>query len=205
MGTGIANITAAKRALAKASALDEVLEIRDKAEAIRAYMRAASESLDAQNAAADIKLRAERKAGELLAEMQLHEGGRPQKTCTTMVQVSLNDLGISRNQSSRWQLAAKLPEDEYMRLVTSCNDAGKELTQVAVLRAARIYAFGELGPNETHELRPQTQNLNLLDLIAMARSAIAELAESFGEMHLPTLIGVLKDEVETLETRNHGN
>lgn len=203
MGTGIANITAAKRALAKASTLDEVLEIRDKAEAIRAYVRAAAESLDAQNAAADIKLRAERKAGELLAEMEKQKN---QYTAGNTMLPALNNLGITKMQSSRWQLAAQLPEEEYMRLVTSCNDAGKELTQVAVLRAARIYSFGESEAIETQEHTSKNENLSLLDLIAMARAAVADLVESFGESHIQTLIGVLKDEIETLEAaKNDSN
>jgi hypothetical protein len=204
MGTGIANITAAKRALAKASTLDEVLEIRDKAEAIRAYMRAASESLDAQNAAADIKLRAERKAGELLAEMEGSGKGGDRKSSNAVL-LDLAKLGITKMQSSRWQLAAQLPEEEYIRLVTSCNDAGKELTQITVLRAARIYAFGESEAIETQQLTSQKQNTNLLDLIVMARAAVADLVESFGESHIQTLIGVLKDEIETLEGRKDDN
>jgi len=52
----------------------------------------------------DIKLHAERKAGELLAKMEL-KAGRPGKnnTCT------LQALDIEATQSSRWQAEAKVP------------------------------------------------------------------------------------------------
>ena len=59
--------------------------------------------------ATEIKVRAERRAGELLAAMEKHEGGRPTKTSDTQEQVSaptLSQLGIDKKQSSRWQKLA---------------------------------------------------------------------------------------------------
>jgi len=61
--------------------------------------------LDAQNRAAEIKLRAERKAGEMLAGMVKHPGGRPSgNVCPKGT--GLSEIGISRKQSSRWQKVA---------------------------------------------------------------------------------------------------
>src|SRR6516162_6629474 len=48
----------AKRALELARTVDEVKDVRDKAEALRLYMQQAGESLEMQNAVAEIKLRA---------------------------------------------------------------------------------------------------------------------------------------------------
>ena len=63
-----------------------------------------------QNYAAEIRIRAERKVGEMLADAELSKGGRPSdKTATTMGGVSLADLGINHNASSRWQLLASIP------------------------------------------------------------------------------------------------
>lgn len=53
-----------------------------------------------------------RRAGELLAEMPKHEGGRPEKTSDTKSEVftpRISDLGIHPRNSSRWQSVAKLP------------------------------------------------------------------------------------------------
>lgn len=58
----------AKHAIVKAASVDEVKSIRDKAEAFRLYVKKIGESLEMQNRCAEIKLRAERRAGELLME-----------------------------------------------------------------------------------------------------------------------------------------
>jgi len=58
----------AKNELVLATSIDEVKDIRNKAEALRAYAKQAGESLDMQNQCAEIKIRAERRAGELIPE-----------------------------------------------------------------------------------------------------------------------------------------
>ena len=96
----------------------DVLKIRDKAAAIKVYMQSAGESLAVQNQAAEIKLRAERKAGALLAEMELTNGGKNQHTrelSDTMSASSLSDLGITPKQSSRWQAAEWIDQNQLGR------------------------------------------------------------------------------------------
>ena len=74
MSTSLARIDAAERALAEAQDLRDILEVRNKAEAVRSYVKARKKSLSVQNRAAAIKLMAERRAGALLAEMeQVHQ------------------------------------------------------------------------------------------------------------------------------------
>ncbi len=63
MSTALVWFDQARQALAKAKTVDEVKEIRDKAEALRIYTRQAGEGLEMQNWCAEIKLRAERRAG----------------------------------------------------------------------------------------------------------------------------------------------
>src|SRR5262245_119700 len=52
--------------LEQCRSLDEVKTIRDKAEAIRVYAKKIGESQRSQNAAAEVKIRAERRMGELI-------------------------------------------------------------------------------------------------------------------------------------------
>jgi hypothetical protein len=64
--------------------------------------------------AAEIRLRVERRAGEMLAAMEKAKNG---KSTTT----SLVAPGITHNQSSRWQTEAKLDEDEFDEIVRECH------------------------------------------------------------------------------------
>jgi len=68
------HLTQARQALTLAKSIDEVKDIKDKAEALRAYAKQAGMGLQMQNDCAEIKLRAERRAGELLAEMDKNPG-----------------------------------------------------------------------------------------------------------------------------------
>jgi len=196
----LAKLSVARRALTQAKTLQDVLDVCDVAAAVRSYVKAAGESLEIQNAASDIRLSAERKAGELLASMDLKPGAKPINDSVSPI--GLDAIGITGKQSSRWQLAAKLPEEDYAAIVDRCNTSGKELTQAAVLRAARIFVFGEPEKSELPSVSHKTK-ASLIDLIAMARASVADLVESFGQEHIVTLIGVLRDELETLEANSH--
>ena len=67
--TALVPIDAAMQALAKATTVAEVKDLRDKAEAMRAYARNVNAGLEAQNRCAEFKIRCERKAGLMLIEM----------------------------------------------------------------------------------------------------------------------------------------
>lgn len=97
-------------AIAEAHAVDEVKDIRDKARAIEMYTRQA-QNTEAERQACEIRLRAERRCGELLSgEVERAERGRPAKTSND---TTLSDLGISRDQSSQWQKLATIPDEEF--------------------------------------------------------------------------------------------
>lgn len=112
---------AARKALAEAHRVDEVKNIRDKALAMQAY---AEQAKDTQllGYATEIRLRAERRAGELLREMEKNKGARgggkknaprgrvvePRDTAP-----KLSDIGITKSQSSKWQRLAELEESAF--------------------------------------------------------------------------------------------
>ena len=100
---------AAVRELAQAHQIDEVKDLRDKAMALEAYMRQAMNT-EMERKALDIRLRAERKCGQLLKE-QAESGeratrgndpgsnGRNVARRDVTNKPTLSDLGISRDQS----------------------------------------------------------------------------------------------------------
>jgi N6-adenosine-specific RNA methylase IME4 len=111
------------RAIAEAKAVDEVKEIRDKAEALRMYARQAR-NREAEIDMAEIRFRAERRIGEikfaLRAAGELHEGGRPAKTSSQRAAVSkikLADLGITDKLSVRADQLASVEPDSFECLV----------------------------------------------------------------------------------------
>lgn len=134
--TTLVRFEAARYALEQARSIDEVKDVRDKAEALRMYCKQAGESLEMQNAVAEIKIRAERRAGELLAEMPKLHGARPADTDLRDVS-PLEDIGISYQQSSRWQQIASVPQPIFERHVAETKAEGEELTSASVLRLAK--------------------------------------------------------------------
>ena len=97
---------AAIAALAEAHAIDEVKAVRDKVDAVRLYARMAR-GTDLLRWSSEIKMRAEWRCGELLAEMEKAPGGQPYSSPSWRGRESapptLADLGISHNQSSQWR------------------------------------------------------------------------------------------------------
>jgi hypothetical protein len=122
-------------ALAEADSLEEIKAIRDKAEAVRQYAHSARANLSIQNKAAELKLRAERRAGELLQTMGLRGGDRKSSRCHS--RPTLAQLGISEHESRRWQKEATVSEPEFCACVEAAENSGWELTSASLLRLAR--------------------------------------------------------------------
>ena len=129
------------RAIAEAHQVDEVKDIRDKAMAIEIYSRQAKNT-EAELKACEIRLRAERRAGQLLSEMEKAKGtagmGRPIKQLGASAreapkEQTLAELGISHKQSSNWQRLAAVPEDQFERAF----DTTKKPTTNGIIRAAQ--------------------------------------------------------------------
>ncbi len=142
-GTVLQHFDRAKRELAMAVSVDEDKDIRDKAEAMRLYLQQARESLGMQNLCAEIKLRAERRIGELLRESGISDRRREnllrgQTTCLRAGTASLADLGITRYQSRQWQMMSTLTEEDFEDRVTEIKEAGRELTTKTIVDHARL-------------------------------------------------------------------
>lgn len=123
------------RRLSEVKTLDEIKAIRDKAEAVRSYAQSAKLGLELQNIAAELKLRAERKARDLLSTLKLRGGDR--KSNGYRDRLKLGDLGISQNQSKRWQKEATVPAEKFNRYIEHAHKSGVEISAAALIRIAR--------------------------------------------------------------------
>jgi N6-adenosine-specific RNA methylase IME4 len=133
--TSIAMLERVRSQLSAATNIDDVKDVIDKAEAVKAYCRKAKLGGDVANQAAAVKLQAERRAGEMLAEMPLKGGDR--KSQSHDARVKLSDFGIEATQSHRWQLIASLPFDIFQSHIDECLESDRELTTSAVLKLAK--------------------------------------------------------------------
>lgn len=114
---------AARQALVEAKRLDEVKDIRDKSEAMRLYARQAND-LDLEIMASEIRLRAERRLGELLIQAKQSGqigDGRPRKNPSDeegFSRVRLADIGIDHKLSSRAQKVGGIAERAFEAMVS---------------------------------------------------------------------------------------
>jgi hypothetical protein len=137
--TAILRYDAARKAVAEAKTFDEVREWEDKAAAVREYSRRVrdrSMELDA----IEIRERARRRRGELLLaykEAGQLEPGDPHVTDRGHRVVTLESLGVSRNESGRDQKIAALPGDSFERLIKRCREHAE---------ATEKHAFNVLRP-----------------------------------------------------------
>lgn len=214
----LALVSQARKALAEASTLDEVKDIRDKAEAMRLYLRQRDESLEAQNTAAEIKLWAERKAGELLTMMPKHPAGRRtinRSHDVTDLPPTLEEIGIGKMESSRWQAIASVPEDEFVNLIEETKGAEQPLTTNGVLNYARErIETPEKSPEEIAARLLDRQRTHFLKCLAeiddLTRAVDAPdkhggygglrvVLDLIGRKALPAVMGTTEDMIERLQ------
>lgn len=136
---------AARSALAECHRVDEVKDIRDKAEAMAAYARQAKDSALIQYAT-EIKVRAERRCGELLrtqiatpserGEMGAQARWDGKSKGATSHLTTLADMGLSKDESSRYQQLADMPAEHFETAVATAKATAGEVTSAFMLREA---------------------------------------------------------------------
>lgn len=137
----LAKLSAATTALAQARTLDEVKQIIDIAEAARTYARAAKLGLEASNHAAEVKLRAERKAGELLQQLERSKGGDRhsstfQPGILSEYRAVLTESEIAPTTAHRWQTVAQVPDEAFEQHLVEVKQEQSEVTSAGLLRLA---------------------------------------------------------------------
>jgi hypothetical protein len=121
-GTSLTKYDSTLNALGEAQRVEEVKDIRDQAVAMEEYARQAKNT-ELIERAVEVRLRAERRAGEMLAEMAERgerdngKGNRNPGLKSHAGTPKLADLGITKSQSSRWQHLARLTPEEFERTV----------------------------------------------------------------------------------------
>lgn len=142
--TSLVRYEAARTALAECQRIDEVKDIRDKAEAMAAYARQAKDTELIQYAT-EIKVRAERRAGEMLKEAGERgervtyrdaRWGESESQDATR-KPTLADIGVTKDQSARWQSLAGMSDEHFETAVATAKDTAGQVTTAFMLREAQ--------------------------------------------------------------------
>lgn len=130
----------ARYALAEAHRVDEVKDIRDKAEAMAAYARQAKDTELIQYAT-EIKVRAERRCGELLSQVPKNTGargiGQSALPASESTPQTLAQMGLTHNESSRYQSLASMSDEHFETAVATAKATAGEVTTAFMLREAK--------------------------------------------------------------------
>jgi len=140
----LALIDLARRALAEAKTLPDIRVIRDQAIALKSYAKARGLGIEAENSAAEIRVRAERMMGaELIRMAEAGERVTRQTSGTFYREVGANgrlptreDLGLNTHQVGDWQKLARLDDPSFEAVVTRAKESGGRLARLDFVRAA---------------------------------------------------------------------
>lgn len=145
--TEVNSLTVLDRAtqmLAEVRDVDDARQLIDLAEAARIYARQVKLGLEAQNHAAEIKLRAQRRAGEILQEMDKAKGAAEAGWKTPLPEerafdkpATYEEMGITYKDAHYWQHLAKMPEETFEDYIEDSKQEGKEITTAGAVRVAR--------------------------------------------------------------------
>lgn len=182
----------ARAFLATAKSTVEVKALRDQAQAVAAWLRAQRASVDSQNDAAEVRMRAERRLGQLMSELEKATGGgdgsnqhraighksvpvatapvSPSDAPAEVVKLrntvpTLAERGISKQDSHRWQRIASVPEEKFEAHLKATRAKAERITQAGVLKLAALDARTELAADL--EAKPLPAPEGPYDVIAL--------------------------------------
>ena len=140
----------AKQAIIEAHSVDELKLIRDQAEAYRYALKLAGEAPEIIRKAEEIKVRAERRAGEMLLIMPKAEGAKGIGPIAVRASDRNNpptysELGIDGRDAAIWQRIAGIPEEKFEQYIAT----EPEITTAGALRIAKgTHVSRNSGDNE---------------------------------------------------------
>ncbi len=143
MKSDIALIDAARRALVEARTVPELSHLRDQAKAMEHYLKRRDGADAAARNALDIRLRAERRIGEML-ETTVSRGGSKSRAATL-------PESVTRSDSSRWQRVASLSDEVFEAELAKPEPSTARLVKVANQRSIGATARNSAGPTCTVE------------------------------------------------------
>ena len=174
----LSRYNAARQALQSAASIDEVKQVHDQTVALETYARQAKDT-EMLAWATLIKIRAERRAGEMLAAMKL-KAGRPENKIVGhndhLSPPTLSNLKISKDQSANWQKIAAMPERQFEDAIASTNKSVAAVSTRSLIKIIKQSKPAKPAKSKI-AITPQAEAPDLADELAEARKTIDELAQ----------------------------
>jgi phage N-6-adenine-methyltransferase len=168
---GLARYDAACRAIAAAKSVDEVKELHNQSEAMRAYAKQAKNK-QLEIDASEIRFRAERRIGELMAAQKqaglMSNGAANAGWKETRVQSApptLAEAGIDKNLADRARKYAAVPEMEFESILADRRERIETENKRVTVNLIEAGVRGTTGTGENEWYTPA-------DHIALARQAM---------------------------------
>lgn len=190
-------------AIAECHSVDEVTEIHDKALAMELYARQAL-NLEAERQAAQIRIRAEVKAGDLMRELERDskkQAGQKKAHSTAKhaseFQSAIERAGISRPTAHRWQQLSDVAKSHPEKFEEALGEPNVVPTTSGILRAVNgdtsmdddsLWLWGRLrdferqeilgrGPREVYAGMTQKMQADVQRLIPLIVTWLMEVCE----------------------------
>lgn len=168
--------------------IDNVIGIRAEVEALRVYAVNIGKSKDKCQEIAMARIKAERRAGQLLLDMPKRNGARPSDAGFTE-QNPQTIKGIKKSQINSWQTIAKLPDDLFDKILLERFQSGDDITTKFFYTSAKIHTMRQRGISTDRPYAPpQTIAISTTD---MTRAA-AVIRDNLSEQQVNELVGILR-------------
>jgi len=186
----------AKTELLKIQSVEEGISYLNKLKAIDVWVKAEKKDAELQNIVAEQKIRTQRILGELIAEGQRkgtiakQDTGRPEKSVPdeNTYPTQLNEIGLSRKQSSAFQQIASIPEEDFEEFIEEKKSAVKnavaELTTTGAVKLAK-----SLQKNDFKTSRKIDDGLRMNEEM---KSVARELKATYNKKQIDLLIKFLQ-------------
>jgi hypothetical protein len=201
----LANLEAARQTLAECRTLSEVKKIRDIAEAVRVYVRAAHLGRESQNYAAEISLEASRRAGEILKQLERGKTG-PKELPASVADNSeyaqtLKDTQTPERTAQHWQTLTDIPEETFTDYIQQSKDLKTEITQAGLLKAAKTAANRKYPTPVNPPEKPQISAADITARLTVLLSELSVLNAFTKRLKYADLDEPSKAELQTLITQ----
>lgn len=212
--TELVKYEAACRAVADAASIDEAKEFRDQGEAMRAYAKQAkNKQLEVQ--AAEIRIRAERRIGELMAAQRdaggLRQGNPDGFSAANGSEknplekpVTLAEAGIDKNLADRARKYAAIPEQEFNEIVGDWKGRVEQENQRVTVN---LLAAGDRAAEQAKPVQPETDPETAKVMRELAKMTPEGVAEEVAGLRAVAAerkaeIAALKREITDLKGEN---